>query len=130
MLATVGLLPGSALAATPRPGHYSGTTSQGKAIAFEVKKKGEKRKAGKVEYAVEAPCESGPAVVAGGLVPPLAKVSEKGKFSLNLSLNFTVEVGGKFTSKTNATGRLRYTILTGSNGYCDSGWVSWKARRS
>ena len=130
VLGALFLLPGSALAAKPKPGHYSGTTEQGSPIGFEVQKKGKKkRKARNLDYTVEAPCESGSAVDAGGLIPFSDKISKKGKFSLGVFLDFTVEVEGKFTSKTRARGTLRYTVLTGLHGYCDSGAVSWQVQR-
>ena len=143
MLGALLLLPVSALAAKPKPGHYSGTTQQGDPVTFEVQRgahedsvdqyiegRSKKRKVRNLEWAVDASCESGQTVQAGGILDEAEKVSKKGKFSYELSLDFTIEVEGKFTSKTRAKGRLRYTISTVSNGYCDSGWVNWQARRS
>jgi hypothetical protein len=137
------LLPVSALAAKPKPGLYSGATQQGKPVTFEVQRgaredsvgqylegRSKKRKVRNLEWAVDAPCQSGQTVPAGGILGEAEKVRKKGKFSYEVSLDFTIEVEGKFTSKTRAKGRLRYTISTASNGYCDSGWVNWQARRS
>jgi hypothetical protein len=137
------LLPVFALAAKPKPGLYSGTTEQGEPVTFEVQRgagegsvdqylegRSKKRKVRNLEWAVEAPCESGQTVQAGGILGEAEKVRKKGKFSYERSLDFTIAVEGKFTSKTRAKGRLRYTISTASDGYCDSTWVSWQARRS
>lgn len=143
LLGALLLLPSAALAAKPKPGHYSGTTEQGEPIAFDVQKprqdpfdpyiegtkRTKKRRVLNLEWAVDAPCESGSTVQAGGILPGSEKVSRKGKFSYAVSLAFTVEAKGKFTTKTKAKGTLRYTIFTASNGYCDSGSVSWQARR-
>jgi hypothetical protein len=44
-------------------------------------------------------------------------------------LDYTVEVKGKFTSKTSAKGTFRFTLFTGLHGYCDSTALSWQAQR-
>jgi hypothetical protein len=124
------VLPASAPAAIPKPGHYSGTTEQGREISFDVRKKGEKRRVRDFQYSVEAPCESGMPIDAGGTLMGPARVNAKGKFSYSEVSSFSLEVRGKFDGKTSATGSLRYiTLAGGGTVYCDSGKVSWEAER-
>jgi hypothetical protein len=128
------LLPCAALAAKPKPGHYTGTTVQGHALVFDVEKKGKKkRKARNLEYTVEAPCDYGGTAEAGGVFPSSEKVSKKGKFSFARFDQGTIEVKGKFTSQTRAKGTLQYTVAYAVGGIvvgvCDSAVVDWGAQR-
>ena len=125
------LPPATAPAAIPKPGHYSGTTEQGREVAFDVKKKGEKRRVRNFEYSVEAPCDTGiQPIDAGGTLQDQAKVNEKGKFSFSEVSSFSLEVRGKFDTKASAAGSLRYITLAGGGTiYCDSGKVTWEVKR-
>jgi hypothetical protein len=130
VLAALLLASGSALAAKPKPGHFSGTTDQGRPIDFKVKKKGKKkRKAGSVELDIGAQCPIGSAF-AQGTLPGFDTVSKKGRFSLDFVPDFgeTVDVDGEFTSRTSAVGTLRWT-WDSPDGFCDSGTVNWQAQR-
>jgi hypothetical protein len=121
-------LPGSAGAAVPRAGYYSGPTAQQAAVDFKVFKYGSfdgpVRKLLKVGATTQLTCASGEVkedrfeayIIMGG------KIDRLGRFKYAYK-GFTIR--GRFTSRTSARGTLSRTV-----GDCKAESVSWTAKRT
>ena len=125
----LGALPGSAGAAVPRAGYYSGTTAQqAGAVDFKVFKYGSfdgpVRKLLKVGATTQLTCASGEVkedryvayIILGG------KIDRLGRFKYTYK-GFTIR--GRFTSRTSAKGTLSRTV-----GDCKAENVGWTAKRT
>jgi hypothetical protein len=121
-------LPGSAGAAVPRAGYYSGTTAQQAVVDFKVFKYGSfdgpVRKLLKVGATTQLTCASGEVkedrylayIILGG------KIDRLGRFKYSYK-GFTIR--GRFTSRTSAKGTLSRTV-----GDCKAENISWTATRT
>lgn len=122
-------LPGSAGAATPRQGYYSGPTAQQAGLVdFKVFKYGSStgtvRKLLKVGATTQLTCASGEVkedrflayIILGG------KIDRLGRFKYAYK-GFTIK--GRFTTRTSAKGTLSRTV-----GDCKAENVNWTAKRS
>ena len=121
-------LHGSAGAAIPKTGYYSGATSQAKSVSFKVFKYGSfdgpVRKLYKVTATMQLTCASGEVkdetyiayITFGG------KVNRFGRFGYAYR-GFSIR--GRFTTPTSARGTLSWT-----DGDCTAANVTWNAKKS
>jgi hypothetical protein len=139
------LLPASAgQSAVPKRGSWSGTTSQGRPVAFRVSgrvhrsiKGLEIGTAGPPPSGVKMPCSLDPSDFVDSrfraAVP--IKVGRRGKFKVKFNTqgsisSGTLNISGKFKTRRKATGHLRWKILRSDNGRtCDSGRLAFTATR-
>jgi Ca2+-binding RTX toxin-like protein len=126
-----------------RPGTFEGRTVQKKPMSFRVRMRGRKVDQGSFDWIADCG-----AVGSGGYRSGTtfdADVSSRGRFSLSDTYDedlgagyrakVAVNLNGKFASARRATGffRVRPTVLNADGevvDHCDSGKVSWYARRS
>ena len=118
------VLPASA--ARPRPGAWSGSTSQGYAIGFTVSPGN--REVSSLRVSVRARCARG--------TPIVAEASFAGPFPVGGG-RFQVpggqlQIRGHFTKKRRAKGTLRWRGRSYNSSWksrrCDSGSVDWRAQ--
>lgn len=115
LLSAVVLLAGAeAGLASFKTGSYSGTTSQKKLILFEAKKK----KVTALTTGFTAPCGMN---TESSFHSP-AKINKKGVFTYNDGYGWVVK--GKLKGS-KATGTMRFNY-----GACDTGKLTWKAKRA
>jgi hypothetical protein len=128
----------SALAVLGNVGQYTGTTSQSRAITFEVVRTdtGKRVRNGQIHY--RAQCMYG---AVKGYVNFAATIQTDGSFSKTFTFrndagggyvaHNTVTIGGKFTSKTAANGTFTNHIRITYNGQladkCNTPTVTWNA---
>ena len=116
-----------ATAAKPRSGSWSGETAQGYAIKFKVTTG--TRNVRDVRVGFRARCGRGPAIRGTTTFAGPFPVN-RGRFRISGS---DMRIRGKFVKRRKASGRLRWEgrsfSPSGSSRACDSGRVSWTAKR-
>jgi hypothetical protein len=125
-----------------KKGSYSGETSQGLGVSFEVVKEDGAKRLADIEFRAELECSDGDSFTARGDVDDQTfTITRKGRYGYTSTgaggaseYDFTGRIKGR---KSRAKGEIRWTVRfneqnqTDPNGsiVCDSGDVTYKARR-